>query len=119
MGGKWLGVLKEIAPNVKRVGALFATDAAPHGPFFRAAEKIAPSLGVTLAVVDIQKGFEGAIAAFADQPENGLMAFPHPKTMRAVSWSAHWRHAIGRQRSIPIDILPARAAWSPLRTRPT
>jgi hypothetical protein len=45
MGGKWLGVLKEIAPNVKRVGALFATDAAPHGPFFRAAEKIAPSLG--------------------------------------------------------------------------
>ena len=81
MGGKWLGVLKEIAPNVKRVGALFATDASPHGSFLRAAEKIAPSLGVTLAVVDIQKGFEGAIAAFADQPDCGLMAFPHPKTI--------------------------------------
>lgn len=81
MGGKWLGVLKEIAPNVKRVGALFATDASPHGSFLRAAEKIAPSLGVTLAVVDIQKSFEGAIAAFADQPDCGLMAFPHPKTI--------------------------------------
>jgi len=81
MGGKWLGVLKEIAPNVKRVGALFATDASPHGSFLRAAEKTAPSLGVTLAVVDIQKGFEGAIAAFADQPDCGLLAFPHPKTI--------------------------------------
>ena len=81
MGGKWLGVLKEIAPNVKQVGALFATDAAPHGSFLRAAEEIAPSLGVTMAVVDIQKGFEGAIAAFADQPDCGLMAFPHPKTI--------------------------------------
>ena len=81
IGGKWLGVLKEIAPNVKRVGALFATDASPHGSFLRAAEKIAPSLGVTLAVVDIQKGFEGAIAAFVDQPDCGLLAFPHPKTI--------------------------------------
>ena len=81
MGGKWLGVFKEIAPNVKQVGALFATDAAPHASFLRAAEEIAPSLGVTLAVVDIQKGFEGAIAAFADQPNCGLMAFPHPKTI--------------------------------------
>ena len=81
MGGKWLGVLKEIAPNVNRVGALFAADAAPHGSFLRAAEQIAPSLGVTLAVVDIRKGFEDAIAAFADQPDSGLMAFPHPKTI--------------------------------------
>jgi putative ABC transport system substrate-binding protein len=81
MGGKWLGVLKEMAPNVKQVGALFAADAAPHGSFLRAAEKIAPSLGVTLAVVDIQKGFEGAIAAFADRPDCGLMAFPHPRTI--------------------------------------
>ena len=30
MGGKWLGVLKEIAPGLKRVGALFSADAAPH-----------------------------------------------------------------------------------------
>ena len=81
MGGKWLGVLKEIAPDLKWVGALFATDAAPHGSFLRAAEQVAPSLGVTLTVVDIQKGFEGAIGAFADQPDCGLMAFPHPKTI--------------------------------------
>jgi putative ABC transport system substrate-binding protein len=37
MGGKWLGVLKEIAPNVKRVGILFS--AAPHTSFFCAQPK--------------------------------------------------------------------------------
>jgi ABC-type uncharacterized transport system substrate-binding protein len=62
MGGKWLGVLKEIAPNVKRVGALFGTDASPHASFLRAAEEVAPSLGVTVATVDIQNEFESAIA---------------------------------------------------------
>jgi len=38
MGGKWLGVLREIAPDVKRVWALFSADAAPHASFLRAAE---------------------------------------------------------------------------------
>jgi putative tryptophan/tyrosine transport system substrate-binding protein len=81
MGGKWLGVLKEIAPSVKRVGALFSTDASPHASFLRAAEEIAPSLGVTVSIVDIQKEFEGAIAAYVAQPDCGLIVFPHPKTI--------------------------------------
>ena len=81
MGGKWLGVLKEIAPNVKRVGALFGTDASPHASFLRAAEKVAPSLGITVVVVDIQNELESAIAAYADQPDSGLIVFPHPKTI--------------------------------------
>ena len=29
MGGKWLGVLKEAAPNLRRVAVLFGSDA-PH-----------------------------------------------------------------------------------------
>jgi putative ABC transport system substrate-binding protein len=83
MGGKWLGVLKEIAPNLKRVGAMFSSDAAPHGSFLRAAEVAAPSLGVTVSVVDVQKSgeIERAIAAFASQPDSGLLVFPHPNTI--------------------------------------
>jgi putative ABC transport system substrate-binding protein len=81
MGGKWLGVLKEIAPNIKRVGALFATDASPHASFLRTAEEVAPSLGVTVTIVDIQNEFESAIVAYAGQPDCGLIVFPHPKTI--------------------------------------
>ena len=81
MGGKWLGVLKEIAPNLKRVGALFSSDAAPHASFLRAAENVAPSLSVTMTVVDIQGEIESAIARYASEPNSGLIVFPHPKTI--------------------------------------
>jgi putative tryptophan/tyrosine transport system substrate-binding protein len=83
MGGKWLGVLKEIAPNLKRVGAMFSSDAAPHGSFLRAAEVAAPSLGVTVSVVDVQNSgeIEREIAAFASQLDSGLLVFPHPNTI--------------------------------------
>jgi putative ABC transport system substrate-binding protein len=83
MGGKWLGILKEIAPNLKRAGAMFSSDAAPHASFLRAAEAIAPSLGVTVSIVDVQRSseIERALAAFASQPDGGLLVFPHPTTI--------------------------------------
>jgi ABC-type uncharacterized transport system substrate-binding protein len=83
MGGKWLGILKEIAPKLTRAGAMFSSDAAPHASFLRAAEAVAPSLGVTVSIVDLQKSgeIEGAIVAFASQPDGGLLVFPHPTTI--------------------------------------
>ena len=80
IGGKWLGVLKEIAPNLKRVGALFMPDAKAHASFLDAAKQVAPSAGITVTV-DIQKDIERAIASYADQPDSGLIVFPHPKTI--------------------------------------
>jgi putative ABC transport system substrate-binding protein len=77
MGGKWLGVLKEVAPNLKRVGALVSSDEAPQLQFLRAAETVAPSLGVTVAAVDIQSKVEPAIVSYADHPDSGLIVFPH------------------------------------------
>ena len=71
---------KEIAPNVKRVGILFS--AAPHTSFFlRAAEKFAPSLNVSVAVVDIQHELEGPITKYAEEPDSGLIVLPHPRTI--------------------------------------
>jgi ABC-type uncharacterized transport system substrate-binding protein len=83
MGGKWLGILKEIAPKLKRAGAMFSSDVAPHASFLRAAELVAPSLGVTVSIVELQKSgeTEPAIAAFASQPDGGLLVFPHPTTI--------------------------------------
>ena len=79
MGGKWLGVLKEAAPNLSRVAVLFGSDAASNVAFLRTAEAVAPSLGVTVTGVDIHDsgGIERAIAAFASQPDGGLIVVPH------------------------------------------
>ncbi len=81
MGGKWLGVLKEIAPGLKRVGVLFSSDAAPHASLLRAAENVAPSLNLSVAVIDIQRELEDPIVKYASEPNSGLIVLPHPKTI--------------------------------------
>jgi ABC-type uncharacterized transport system substrate-binding protein len=81
MGGKWLGVLKEIAPSVKRVGVLFSSDAAFHAMFLRATENVGASLNISVVVVDIQRELEGPIAKYAGEPNSGLIVLPHPRTI--------------------------------------
>ena len=80
MGGKWLGVLKEASPSMKRVAVLFGSDAPATVAFLRVAETIAPSLGVQVTSIDVRDGveIERAIAAFAGQPDGGLIVTPHP-----------------------------------------
>jgi putative ABC transport system substrate-binding protein len=81
IGGKWLEVLKEIAPGLGNVGALFNRDAAAHAAFLGAAQSVAPSLGVAVTAIDVQDGLERAITAYAGQPGRGLLVFPHPTTI--------------------------------------
>jgi len=45
MGGRWLGLLKDAAPNLSRVAVLFGSDTASNVAELRAAEAVAPSLG--------------------------------------------------------------------------
>jgi putative ABC transport system substrate-binding protein len=96
MGGKWLGVLKEVAPNLKRVGALVSSDEIPQVSFLRAAETAAPSLGVTVTAVDIHSEVEPAIVSYAEQPDSGLIVFPHPKAYgnRGLIHSLAARHRL-------------------------
>ena len=52
--GKWLQLLKEVAPGVTRVTVIFNPDAAPFAPFFnRAIEAAAPSLGMTVTLAPV------------------------------------------------------------------
>jgi putative tryptophan/tyrosine transport system substrate-binding protein len=83
MGGKWLGLLKEVAPNLSRVAVLFGSDLASNVAILRAAEAVAPSLGVTATADDLGHGgeIERAVATFASQPDGGLVVVPHPYTI--------------------------------------
>jgi putative ABC transport system substrate-binding protein len=80
MGGKWLGLLKEAAPNLSRMAVLFGSDLPASVATLRAAEALAPSLGVTVTAVDVHDGgeIERAIATFASQPDGGLIVIGHP-----------------------------------------
>jgi putative ABC transport system substrate-binding protein len=83
MGGKWLGVLKEAAPNLSRAAVLFGSDTAASVATLRAAEAVAPSLGVTVTAVDVDHGgeIERAVDTFANQPNGGLIVMPNPYTI--------------------------------------
>jgi putative tryptophan/tyrosine transport system substrate-binding protein len=77
VSGKWMDLLKQIAPNVARAAVLFNPDAAPHGfSFARPFEAAAASLGVepiTMAVRDVAE-MERAVAALGKG--NGLIVLP-------------------------------------------
>lgn len=81
IGGKWLEMLREVAPGVKQAGAVFSRDAAAHRQFLDSAQRVAPALGMTVTAVDIQDDIERAISSYAGEPGRGLLVFPHPGTI--------------------------------------
>jgi putative ABC transport system substrate-binding protein len=76
ISAKWLELLKEIAPGVKRAAVLrtLATAAGPGQ--FGAIQAVAPSLGVELRPIDSEDAgeIERAIVAFASEPSGGVIA---------------------------------------------
>jgi putative tryptophan/tyrosine transport system substrate-binding protein len=76
IGGKWLGLLKEVAPGLARVAVMFNPGEAPQTKFFlQVIDAIAPSLGVQAITVPVQEtaDIEPALARFASQPNGGLI----------------------------------------------
>jgi putative ABC transport system substrate-binding protein len=79
MMGKWLQLLKAVAPSVTRVAVIFNPDTVPFAPFLNGAiEAAAPSFGmtVTLAPVHDDSGIEEAIALQAREPGGGVICLP-------------------------------------------
>ena len=75
MGGKWLELLKQIAPGVMRV-AVLRNAASPSGNAqFGAIQAIAPSLRVEVTPVNMRDAgeIERLLAAFARAPSGGLI----------------------------------------------
>jgi putative ABC transport system substrate-binding protein len=97
--GKWVQLLKEIAPGVTRIAVIFNPDTAPHATLYnRAIEAAAPSFGmtVTLAPVHDDAAIEEAIAAQAREPGGGLISLPDPfnSTHRDVIIAAAANHRL-------------------------
>jgi putative ABC transport system substrate-binding protein len=77
--GKWLEMLKEIAPDVRRMTLMYNPDTAPFYPVFLREFGAAPtSLAVELSAsaVHNEAEIEAAIVAFAREPGVGLIAAP-------------------------------------------
>jgi putative ABC transport system substrate-binding protein len=75
MSGKWLELLKEIAPRMARAAVLRDPAIASGIGQFAAAQAVAPSLGVELSPVDVRDAgeIEHAVTAFARSSNGGLI----------------------------------------------
>jgi putative tryptophan/tyrosine transport system substrate-binding protein len=79
LGGKWLELLKEIAPRISRVAALFNPAMAPYADYWLSPfEAAAPSFAVEAIRAPIQdtSELESVIAAQAREPNSGLFVLP-------------------------------------------
>ena len=80
IGGKWLELLKDIAPRVTRAAVLRQSGIAAGPGLFGAVQALAPSLGVELRPVDVRDAaeIERAVTAFAHGSNGGLIVFGSP-----------------------------------------
>jgi putative ABC transport system substrate-binding protein len=78
LGGKYLELLSEIAPGLKRAAIMFNPDTAPVSAFMTSLETAARSLKVVpiIAPVHGDVEIEPAIIAFGREPGGGLVVMP-------------------------------------------
>ena len=84
LSGKWLELLKEIAPNLKRIAVLRDPAlAAGIGQFAVIQAMMPPSFGVELTAIDERDPgeIERAITAFAREPHGGLIVAASPSAV--------------------------------------
>jgi putative tryptophan/tyrosine transport system substrate-binding protein len=75
MIGKWLELLKEVAPQVERVGLMVHPETAASIGFFKFAEGLAPALKVKLVALGVHDAdeIERTLTAFAPEGNGGLI----------------------------------------------
>jgi putative ABC transport system substrate-binding protein len=83
LGGKWLGLLSEIAPGLKRVAIMFNPDTAPVSVYMPSLETAAQSLKVVPipAPVHDDVEIETAIIALGREPGAALVVMPDAFTL--------------------------------------
>jgi ABC-type uncharacterized transport system substrate-binding protein len=76
MGGKWLEVLKMLAPSTKQVALLFNPPMAPYANlYFRSVEAAAPRFGIQPLSMEIddEAGVERRLSGLRREPNSGLI----------------------------------------------
>jgi putative ABC transport system substrate-binding protein len=98
LGGKWLELLSEIAPGLKRAAIMFNPDLAPVSAYMTSFETAARSLKVDPIITPVRSDveIEAAIVALGREPEGGLVVMPDVFTIghRATIISAAARHSV-------------------------
>ena len=98
MAGKWLGLLKEVAPRVARVAFLFNPATAPFAEYyvtpFKAAAASFAVEAIAAPVRDTSE-LESVVAGHAREPDGGLIvmpeAFMNVHRAEVTSLAAHYR----------------------------
>ena len=115
LSGKWLELLKEIAPNLTRVAVLRDPSLAAGIGQFAVIQALAPpSLGVELIPIDAQdpSEVERAITAFAHQRNGGLIvtgsqiAVAHSKLIIALALQHRLPNVYGSDTTRRVGALP-------------
>src|SRR5262245_20099807 len=98
MIGKWLEMLKEFAPGVRRVALLFNPHTAPYYPHFLRELGAATPLSVEPSPTPVQdeSEIEAAVTALVREPASGLMVAPDPfiNTRRWLIMALAQRHRL-------------------------
>ena len=81
--GKWLAMLKEIAPNLARAALVANPRASALDYFLRAAETPVRSLGIELVPSPVESAIdiERALGSLGRVPNNGIITPPDPTTI--------------------------------------
>jgi putative ABC transport system substrate-binding protein len=77
VGEKWLGVLKQIAPQVRRVGVVHVPEITANVAFIRVADATSKPLGITVTGLGVR---DRVLTEFAREPNGGLIVTPSPLT---------------------------------------
>ena len=99
LGGKWVGLLREIAPRVTRVAMLFNPTTAPQTAYYKGVvEAAAASLEITIEAAPVREAaeIETTIAALGQDPRASLIVLPDisSTTNRALITSLAARHRV-------------------------
>ena len=98
MGGKWLQLLKECAPDVSAVAVVFNPNIPSWAHFLSSIEVAAPTFGIRLTPVAVRDAvdIERRLAAFAREPNGALIVLGSPVTIqhRQTIIAATTRHRL-------------------------
>ncbi len=86
IGGKWLQLLKEIAPAVRRVAVVYNQNIAANVAFLHAAETASASSEIKVIAIDLQEAAitEDTLTAFAQESNGGLIIAPNPLSTKSL-----------------------------------
>jgi putative ABC transport system substrate-binding protein len=84
MGGKWLELLQQIAPSLRRAGVLYNQSIPANVDLLRNAQAAAALMGMTIAATELHDvtEIERTLTEFAQVSNSGLIVMPNPFNSR-------------------------------------